>query len=81
MKIRTLWEHGLDTESPWLVVAVDEYTEDEHGGTPEFYQKELETNPAIRRELIIEIADRSVDKLFETPMTVAYDAYSPEEKK
>lgn len=80
MKIRTLWQRGIHNESPWLVAAVDEYTEEEHGGTPDFYQAELDKHVSIRRELIIEISDVAVRKLFEAPVAKAMAAYPPKEK-
>lgn len=69
MKIRTLWEEGYTRASmPWLVASCDEYTEEEHGGIPELYQEELDKRTTHRRELIIEIPDSAVQKLFEAPV-------------
>jgi hypothetical protein len=80
MKIRTLWQLvGPHDGPPWLVASVDEYTEKDHGCTPDFYQAELDKHTAIRRELIIEIPDSTVGDLFQTPVTQAMAAYPPKE--
>lgn len=82
MKIRTLWENtsSNDDVEIWLVAAVDEYTEEAHSGTPEFYQKEIDANPA-RRELILEIPYATVEKLFRAPVQQVMTAYPPKEVK
>lgn len=68
MKIYTIWDHEDPKDMPWLVTAVSEYVLDEYNGQlPDFYKKELDTNR--RRELVIEIPDAAVVKLF-TPLVV-----------
>lgn len=69
MRIYTLWEEGGERELPWLVAAVDEYTV-EDCGWPEKYDEErhaTSTGGRVRRELLIEVPDSAVDKLFQTP--------------
>ena len=70
MQIRTLWEAPVDdNELPWLVMACDEYTIDEHGGKlPEFYSKEMKDG---RRELVINVPESAVRKLFVAPVVNA----------
>jgi hypothetical protein len=61
MKVWTIWEEGRNGDMPWLVVAVDEYTIEEHGGMPAFYTKELTEG---RRELILNVRYEDIEKLF-----------------
>lgn len=68
LKIRTIWEEGVDGDMPWLVAAVDEYTIEEHGGIPDFYKKEMTKG---RQELVITVPDKAVLKLFEVPVVEA----------
>lgn len=69
MKIRTLWEGEEDSNNmPWLVAAVDEYTIEEHSGLPDSYVEEMSEN---RRELVIEVPDAVVLKLFKPPVVKA----------
>lgn len=66
MRVYTLWHAPEDELSaPYLVDAVDEYTLDELGEWPEEYAKRR-TDPKIR-ELTLDVPDRAVTKLFESP--------------
>jgi hypothetical protein len=63
------WEpNGGDT--PWLVAAVDELTEEEWGRLPDFYTEELEKDPANTRELIVDVPSQAIYRLIDVP-TVA----------
>jgi hypothetical protein len=66
MRIFTVWEDALnDTEMPWMVAAVDEYTVESHDGYPAEYKSALNAKgPGRRRELVIEISEVAVLKLF-----------------
>lgn len=63
MRIHTLWHSGDDDEMPWMLDAVDEYTIDSNNGFPESYKEKLAKYPTAR-ELIIEVPDDHVEKLF-----------------
>jgi hypothetical protein len=66
MRIYTLWHEGQGGDLPWLVGAVDEYTVDENRGKfPENYA-ELRAR-VYHRELIIDIPQKAVSALFESP--------------
>lgn len=62
----------------WLISAYDEYTEDEHGGTPEWHTETINKSKADKgntvRELIITVPDNAVFGLFETPTVKATSA-------
>jgi len=51
---------------PWLVDAVDEYTIDANDGLPESYTNSLKPG---YRELIINVSDEAVLKIFRVPAT------------
>lgn len=69
MEIRTIWEwSGDDSEMPWLVASVDEYTIEEHGCIPDFYSKELTDG---RRELVLIVPEKAVRDIFRAPKVVA----------
>lgn len=71
MKIYTLWaDSGDETSMPWMVSSYDEYTADEHGGTPDWFEKELKEHPR-GRVLILEVPDRAVLDLFKAPTVKA----------
>lgn len=40
-RITTAWV-SQDGENPWLLNAYDEYTEDAHGGTPDFFRESVD---------------------------------------
>lgn len=65
MKIRTIWQHNPDEPDvmPWILDAVDEYTEEECNGLPDRYP----APSAHRRELIIDIPESAVRNLFAVP--------------
>lgn len=69
MKLYTLWSHeGCDyDETPWLVAACDEFSVETNDGYPEDYRKLKDGNPKLR-ELIIEIPQGAVIKLFQSPV-------------
>jgi len=67
MRIYTLWEreNDKDTEIPWIVAAVDEYTIDNNCEFPkEYLDKRASLNV---RELILDIPERAVRELFDSP--------------
>lgn len=72
MKITTLWYADPRNPDyvPTLMCAYDEYTFDEHCGEPDFYTKEKQLNPEAR-ELIIDIPEAEVRKLFRAPVVKA----------
>lgn len=63
MRIRTLWQHDGSDDAPWIIDAVDEFTEDAHNGLPAEYAEKLKKDPALR-ELIIEVPDEAITGLF-----------------
>jgi hypothetical protein len=65
MRIYTLWHEGQGGDLPWLVGAVDEYTVDENGGFPTAYAELRER--VYHRELIIDVPQKAVSALFESP--------------
>lgn len=67
MRITTLWHEGEDGDMPWMLSAYDEYTEEEHNGTPEFYQKIKDEFKGKCRELNITVPDEAVTRLFDVP--------------
>lgn len=68
------WDGSSD--SPTVIGAVDEYTEDSWGGPPDWYLELVATHRKDNgevRELIIEFPDTAIDALFavsEVPATV-----------
>lgn len=66
-RIFTLWQHDGSDVMPWIVDAVDEYTMEEVGGFPEEYAKKKAADPKLR-ELVIDIPDDAVRRLFHTPV-------------
>lgn len=57
-------------QMPCLVSAVDEYTEDNWGYTPDFYKEGIQGNTSegdLVREIFIEVPDNAVVTLFKTP--------------
>lgn len=68
MKLYTLWSQAdaTDDETPWMVAACDEFSVDENNGYPEDYLKLKDSDPKLR-ELIIEIPQAAVIKLFRAP--------------
>lgn len=67
MRIYTLWqrEGSGDQDIPWIVDAVDEYTIDNNGEVPaEYLKKRANINV---RELVIDIPEAAVRKLFDSP--------------
>lgn len=75
MKIYTLWQHEErdNTTMPWCIGAEDEYTVDNNGGhTPEYCAlRDKSTLGFPVRELIIEVPDSAVMKLFRPPTVKA----------
>lgn len=72
MRIRLAFGHYGDPETPSLIAAIDEYTEDEHGGIPDFYTNDLvghraDNGPDSVRECFIDVADDEVLALFKVP--------------
>ncbi len=66
MKIYTLWQHeGDETAMPWLVNAIDEYTIEENDGFTADYTKDRAKLNV--REIILDVPDRAVTKLFQSP--------------
>ena len=68
MRIYTLWHQGDEGDIPWLTDAVDEYTVDENGFPPPYIEKRAD--PFVR-ELIIEVPEKAVRGLFESPSVKA----------
>jgi hypothetical protein len=75
MKIRVafaVWDADKG-KMPQVIAAVDEYTEDEWDGIPDWYQNEIESQRAAGagwcdvREMFVVVPDLSVDALFEVP--------------
>jgi len=66
MRVYTLWsrESADDTDIPWLVDAVDEYTIEENGFQKTYLEKRDSPNV---RELIIDIPEKAVRELFDSP--------------
>lgn len=56
---------------PAVLAACDEYTEDAWGGTPDFFEDAMKTDPGRTRELIITIPEAAVRRLFEVPTVSA----------
>lgn len=76
MKIYTLWA-VVDPEDgcvPWLVEAVDEYTLDENGYPEKWEQHKQEFDC---REMVIEVPDGAVPKLFAVPTVKATVSEAP----
>jgi hypothetical protein len=73
VKITTLWHPGDQGYMPWLLDAYDEYTAEENDGVPPTYEEQKKKYPDAR-ELIIEVPDGSVEKLFKIPKQVAMSA-------
>jgi hypothetical protein len=67
MRIYTLWqrESANDTEIPWIVDAVDAYTIDNNCEFPKPYLEKREN--ILVRELIIDIPEKAVRDLFDSP--------------
>lgn len=57
-----------DSDTAWLADAVDEYTVDSLGELPELYIEKKKKYGAKARELIVEIPDSAVEKLFQAPV-------------
>ena len=52
---------------PTVIEACDEYTEDSHGGIPEFFTEEVEKvekTGVVVRQMIVEIPESAVIELF-----------------
>jgi len=74
MRIYTLWHEGDDGDIPWLEAAVDEYTVDECDFPPAYEEKRKD---ARVRELIIDVPEKAVRALFDSPevkATIVNDA-------
>ncbi len=69
MKIFTLWVAGDDEDMPWLLDAVDEYTV-ENCGFPDSFLAHQRDYPDAR-EMIIDIPEDAVRKLFLAPTVKA----------
>jgi len=69
MIIYTLWHAGDDSDAPWLVDAVDEYTVDNLNEFPETYQKARAL--VENRELMIDVPEKTVRALFKSPSVTA----------
>ncbi len=65
MRIYTLWHVGDDDDAPWIVDAVDEYTVDNNCEFPPPYA-EKRSQPE-HRELIIDVPEKAVRALFDSP--------------
>jgi hypothetical protein len=71
VKVRMLFLPGEDGEWPTLLDAVDEYTEDTWGGTPDFYAESMTKHP-LARELVVRVPDHAVIGLFAVPAVDAH---------
>jgi hypothetical protein len=69
MKIFTLWHEGDPGDAPWIVDAVDEYTVDNNCEFPPEYVKKRAM--VEHRELIIDVPEKAVRALFESPGVAA----------
>jgi hypothetical protein len=69
MIVYTLWHAGDGDDAPWIVDAVDEYTIDNNCEFPPEYRKRREDIHV--RELIIDVPEKDVRALFETPAVKA----------
>ncbi len=72
MRIRCAFalEPGRPTDETWLVGAVDEWTEDEHGGPDPAYKGAVEQAKGDGlevRELFVHVPDRAVQALWGIP--------------
>lgn len=68
MKVLLIVRREPGTEDvAWVVAAADEYTLDEWNGTPDFIQKELNTDPANTRELWVTLPDDALIRPFVVP--------------
>lgn len=65
MRIYTLWHQGDNNDAPWIIDAVDEYTIDNNCEFPPEYLKKREDIHV--RELIIDVPEKAVRALFESP--------------
>jgi hypothetical protein len=68
MKIFTLWHEGDLGDAPWIVDAVDEYTVEDCEFPPEYAKKRAMPE---HRELIIDVPEKVVRALFESPGVIA----------
>jgi hypothetical protein len=70
MRVYTLWqrESETDTDLPWCVDAVDEYTVDENELPKSYIEKR---NNVHVRELILDIPEKAVRELFDAPVVKA----------
>lgn len=71
MRVRMLFSPEEDGRMPCLLDAVDEYTEDEWGRTPDFYAEKLKRYPEAR-EIIVVVPDHAVLDLFKPPTVTAH---------
>lgn len=69
MIVFTLWHRGDGSDAPWIVDAVDEYTVDNNCEFPPPYLRHRENVDV--RELIIDVPETAVRKLFESPTVKA----------
>lgn len=53
-------------QMPYLVAAVDEFTEDEWGGIPDFYKDDVAKHKNVR-EVNVYVRDEDVRNLFSVP--------------
>ena len=74
MRLFIIFEHDgsagdIVSDMPWALDVVDEYTIESHGELPPEYAKKLTPDGTLRdrRQLIVEIPDSAVRKLFESP--------------
>ncbi len=65
MKIWTLWHRGDEGMMPWLLDSYDEYTLEENGEVPPSYQANVDKYAKDARELVLEIPDGAVRRIFE----------------
>lgn len=81
MRIYTTWikREGCEGEDiPEILVAIDEYTMDSHGGGDEFLKaegdkvlKEWGCVAAVRRNIILNVPDKDIIASFEEPIVEA----------
>lgn len=72
MRIRLAFSDDDTTpdQMPTMIAAVDEYTEDEWGGIPDFYKEDIAKYKNVR-EVAIHVSDDAVRKLFSVPTIAA----------
>ena len=59
-------EEGED-DTAWVTACADEYTIEEHNGTPEWIDTALAADPANTRLLYVDIPDGALAKAFRVP--------------